>query len=86
MIVIPTQLRKEFGMEEGSIVIVEESDQGVLLRPAVVLPTETYSPQRKAEFLLSNTVDAEDYQRAVETVQKMGLDPAKISHHKPSGR
>jgi hypothetical protein len=46
---------------------------------------EIYTPERRAEFLLSNAVDAEDYARAVEEVRKLGLDPATILHHKPAG-
>jgi hypothetical protein len=48
-------------------------------------PVERYSDERVAEFLLSNTVDAEDYARAVKLVRRMGLDPAKIDHDKPIG-
>lgn len=44
---------------------------------------ETHSPERKAEFLLSNAIDREDYEDAVAEVRKMGLDPAKILHVKP---
>ena len=46
---------------------------------------EVYSDKRIAEFLLNNSVDAEDYGRAIKLVRKMGLDPAKIDHWKPSG-
>ena len=42
-----------------------------------------YAPERQAEFLLSNAVDAKDYVRAKEDVRKMGLDPRKIPHYKP---
>jgi hypothetical protein len=49
-------------------------------------PVEIYTPQRMAEFLLSNTADADDYSRACKLVrQKLGLDPAKIRHYKPAG-
>ena len=47
------------------------------------MPLESYSPERKAEFLLSNAVDGEDYARAEEEVRKLGLDPATIPHHRP---
>jgi hypothetical protein len=33
-------------------------------RPAVALPIESYTAERKAEFLLANAVDEEDYKRA----------------------
>ena len=57
-VVVPSNLRRQFGMEEGTSVTFEERQDGILIRPAVVLPLETYTPQRKAEFLLSNAVDA----------------------------
>jgi AbrB family looped-hinge helix DNA binding protein len=37
-IVIPASLRKRFGIEEGSFIIAEEREDGILIRPAVVLP------------------------------------------------
>ena len=63
--------------------IAEEREDGILIRPAVVLSVEVYTPQRKAEFLLSNAIDAEDYARAREEVRKLGLDPDSIPHYKP---
>jgi len=83
VVVIPATLRRRFGIHEGSLVIAEEREDGILLRPSVTLPIERYSPKRRAEFLLSNAVDKDDYARAVEEVRKMGLDPADIPHHKP---
>jgi AbrB family looped-hinge helix DNA binding protein len=84
-IVLPARLRRRFGIEEGSLVVAEEREDGVLIRPAVALPLEVYTPQRRAEFLLSNSVDAKDYARAAEEVRKMGLDPRNIRHRKPYG-
>ena len=46
---------------------------------------EVYTAERKAEFLLSNAVDSADYDRAVERVRQMGLDPAAIDHAAPPG-
>lgn len=82
-VVIPVSLRRRFGIEEGALVIAEEREDGVLIRPAVAVPIEVYSPQRRAEFLLSNAVDKRDYAKVVKEVRKMGLDPDTIPHHKP---
>ena len=82
-IVVPASLRKRYGLEEGSLVIMEDSSDGILIRPAIAVPIEHYGPSRKAEFLLSNAVDAEDYARAIEEVRSMGLDPATIPHYRP---
>ncbi len=82
-VVIPAKLRKKFGIEEGSSVLVEEAADGVLIRPAVTVPIEIWSPERKAAFLLENAVDPEDYEWARREVGRMGLDPDRIPHGKP---
>ena len=82
-IVIPTKLRKRFGLTEGSLFFTEETSDGILIRPAVALPLESYSPERIAEFLLTNAVDAGAYESAVDEVKKMGLDPDSIPHKRP---
>jgi len=84
-IVLPAALRRRFGLEEGSVLIAEEREDGILLRPATVVALEIYTDERKAEFLLSNAIDAEDYARAVDEVRKLGLDPDDIPHYKPEG-
>jgi AbrB family looped-hinge helix DNA binding protein len=83
MIVVPAKLRKRFGIEEGSIVIAEETEDGILIRPAIVVPVERYSAQRKAEFLLNNAIDGADYRKARREVRKMGLNPDSIRHLRP---
>jgi AbrB family looped-hinge helix DNA binding protein len=82
-VVVPARLRRKFGIGEGQLVVAEERPDGILIRPAVALPVEIYTPERKAEFLLSNAIDPEDYRAAVAEVKKMGLKPASIPHHKP---
>jgi AbrB family looped-hinge helix DNA binding protein len=84
-IVIPARLRRQFHLEEGAYIIVEACDEGILIRPASLHPVEIYTPERKAQFLLMNAVDAADYAEAVIEVRKMGLDPDTISHDKPPG-
>jgi len=84
-VVIPAALRRRFGIEEGSYVVAEPCEGGVLIRPALVLPIEVYTFERKAQFLLSNTIDAADYAEAVAEVRAMGLDPEAIPHYKPPG-
>jgi AbrB family looped-hinge helix DNA binding protein len=77
-IVLPARMRKRYGFEEGTMVVAEESEYGVLLRPAAVVPVEIYTPERKAELLLANAVDAEDRKAAEREVRKLGLDPARV--------
>lgn len=81
--VIPAALRRRFGLVEGSEVIAEETPDGILIRPAITIALEVYSPERKAEFILSNAVDEEDYARARQEVLNLGLDPDSIPHVQP---
>lgn len=82
-VVIAASLRRRFGLEEGSLIIEEEREDGVLIRPAEALPVEIYTPERIAEFLLTSAIDEKDYQWARKEVEKMGLDPDAIPHLRP---
>lgn len=82
-IIVPAKLRRRYGIEEGAIVTAEEREEGILIRPAVVVPIERYTPERKAEFLLSTATTKKDYQRARKEVKKLGLDPDAIPHRRP---
>lgn len=77
-------MRRRFGLADGSLIIAEERDDGILLRPAVATPTEVYSKQRVAEFLLTNATDAGDNAAARREVKAMGLDPDAVPHQKPA--
>jgi AbrB family looped-hinge helix DNA binding protein len=85
-IVIPAGMRKRYGFDEGTMVVAEESEYGVLLRPAAVLTVEVYSPQRRAEFLIANAIDATDRKKADAEVRRMGLDPRKVGPPRKSKR
>jgi AbrB family looped-hinge helix DNA binding protein len=82
-IIVPARLRKRFGIEEGSMVVAEEKEDGILIRPAVLVPVERYSPERKAEFLLSTATSDGDYRKARRAVRKLGIDPDSIPHRRP---
>lgn len=86
VVVIPSSFRKRYGFKEGSLVVAEAREEGVLLRPMVALPIEIYTLERKAEFLLNNVTNKVDYEWAVKEVRKMGIDPKTIPHEKPKGR
>lgn len=82
-IIVPAKLRRRYGIEEGGLVTAEAREEGVLIRPAIVVPVEHYTPERKAEFLLSTATTAKDYQRARREVRKLGVDPDTIRHRRP---
>jgi AbrB family looped-hinge helix DNA binding protein len=51
-LVIPAKLRQRFGLKEGSLVIAEETAEGILLRPAVAVPTTSLTQEQIEELLL----------------------------------
>ena len=61
-------------------------EDGELTRPAVALPVEMYSEERKAEFLLSNAVDGQDYAWARREVLRLGFDPDQVPHERQRSR
>ena len=84
---IPQQLRRAFGLRDGSLLVLEQREDGILIRPARAVPLEPeqYSPQRIAEFLLANAVDAADYAKARAEVRRLGIDPDTVPHARPAG-
>lgn len=81
--VIPASLRRRFGLEDGSEIVVEETAEGILLRPAATLPMEMYTLERRAEFLLSTAVGEDDYMKVREIVREMGVNPDSVPHERP---
>ncbi|MEW6777242.1 MAG: AbrB/MazE/SpoVT family DNA-binding domain-containing protein [Bdellovibrionota bacterium] len=84
-LVLPAEVRRRLGLDEGALVLAEEAEGGLLLRRAEAVPIEIYTPERIAEFLLSSAIGPEDYADAAREVRGMGLDPEKILHYKPRG-
>ncbi len=50
LITLPAKLRQAFGLKADDQLIAETTPEGILLRPAVTLPLELYSPERIQEF------------------------------------
>ena len=50
VITLPAKLRQAMGLKTDDQLIAETTPQGLLLRPAVTLPLELYTPERVREF------------------------------------
>lgn len=50
VVTLPAKLRRAMGLTTDDQLIAETTPQGLLLRPAVTLPLELYSPARVQEF------------------------------------
>jgi AbrB family looped-hinge helix DNA binding protein len=81
-VVIPARMRRRYKLDEGSPLLFEEREDGILMRPAATKPVdvEIYTPERLAEFFLNNAMDKEDYLDARNEVEAMGINPDTIDH------
>jgi len=50
VITIPAALRQSLGLKANDELILEETDGGILMRPAISVPVEVYTEQRIREF------------------------------------
>ena len=46
-IVLPSSVRKRYGLDDGSLFISEEREEGVLIRPALATPVNLKDVKRK---------------------------------------
>ena len=83
-VVIPAKIRKLLGIEDGALLLLETRNGEIILRPAMVVATSKYSAERRAEFILNNAVNEDDYRNARSKVTQMGLDPDAIPHDRPA--
>jgi hypothetical protein len=71
---LPEELCKQLRMEEGDPFLVTVEDGTMTITSLI----EIWSPERIAGFHLNNSCSKEEFDRAVEEIKSMGLDPAKI--------
>ena len=60
-ITLPKELRQKYGLKAGEQVVIEESEEGLLLRPGVTFSVEIYSKERLQEFAEQNEVELEEF-------------------------
>lgn len=85
-IVLPAKLRKQFGLQDGSLLVTEAKDGEIRLRPAFVYEPPVWSPEEKAYFILINSMTKEEWDRNLPDVLAMGVDPTKIEGLEPNHR
>ena len=79
-VVIPADARRRYGLDEGEMLVMEESAGGLMLKPVRAYEVEVYTPERTAEFLLNNAVTAAEFDDALAEVRAMGIDPDALPH------
>jgi AbrB family looped-hinge helix DNA binding protein len=50
VVTLPAKLRQALGLKADDQLIAETTPEGLLLRPAVTLPLEVFTPEREREF------------------------------------
>ncbi len=82
VITLPAKLRQALGLKAEDHLIAETTSEGLLLRPAMTLPIEMYTPARVREF------DAAEQELADYLASKSGMakSVAKSSRPKRSKR
>jgi antitoxin PrlF len=50
VVTLPAKLRNALGLRADDQLIAETTPEGLLLRPAVTLPVEVYTPERESDF------------------------------------
>ncbi|MEO8008130.1 MAG: AbrB/MazE/SpoVT family DNA-binding domain-containing protein, partial [Betaproteobacteria bacterium] len=50
VVTLPAKLRQALGLKADDQLIAETTPQGLLLRPSVTLPVESYTSEREREF------------------------------------
>jgi AbrB family looped-hinge helix DNA binding protein len=61
-ITLPKDLRNKYGLKPGGQIVIEESDEGLLLRPGVTFSVEIYSEKRVKEFQQHNEIELEEFE------------------------
>ncbi len=53
-ITLPKKMREKFDLRDSSLISLEETPKGILIRPAVAFSIEIYSDERLEEFEREN--------------------------------
>lgn len=67
---LPTNLRKRFGIKDGGPIILEERENELALKPAMILEVEMYSDAQIAEWAKSDYLDRSEKQIISEKLEK----------------
>ncbi len=77
-IVLPAKLRKQFGLEDGSLLNVDVDKGRISLKPVFVYEPQVWSDEERCYFILTNASTKEEWDAYLPDVLELGIDPAKI--------
>jgi AbrB family looped-hinge helix DNA binding protein len=85
-IVLPAKLRKQFGLEDGSLLVTEAKDGEIRIRPAFLYEPPVWSPEETAYYILINSMTKDEWDENLPYVLELGVDPAKVEGIEPNHR
>jgi AbrB family looped-hinge helix DNA binding protein len=60
-ITLPKKMREKFDLRDRCLISLEETPEGILIRPAVAFPIELYSEERLQEFQQENNASIAEF-------------------------
>ena len=79
VITLPAKLRQSMGLKADDHLIAETTPEGLLLRPAVTLPVEMYTPERVREFDAAEAELAETLAAKTHVTKRSAKTPRKAN-------
>lgn len=69
-ITLPATIRKRYGIKGGSALIIEERNNGLLLKPAAVMELDIYSDDQIAEWDKADQLTDRERTRIIQNLEK----------------
>ena len=69
-ITLPATVRKRYGIRAGDVMILEDREEEIVLKPGIVVEVQRYSDAQIAEWAAADTLDDEERARLLEAVAR----------------
>jgi AbrB family looped-hinge helix DNA binding protein len=76
-LVLPAQVRKRFGLDDGAMLNLEMRANEIAISPGYPEPP-LWSDEERCYFILINSMTKEEWDRNIPDVLALGIDPTKI--------
>lgn len=70
---LPSEIRKKYGIDEGSVLVAEDRNGEIILKPATVMEVEYYTDEQIKEWSAADTFISDSERETVRSrLQKLG--------------
>ena len=69
LLTLPTALRKRFGIKDGRPIILEDQDNALTLKPAIVLEVEMYTDSQISEWNKTDRLEDAEKNRVLKRLK-----------------